>query len=93
MSDFLDAGRLEDHPFPALAGAIFREGRSGELSLESDGRRRAVWFLGGNPVAVISEDPQDHLAQILLEHGRIVPDDARRLAALPETRAPLSPEK
>jgi septal ring-binding cell division protein DamX len=89
MSDILAAGRLEDHPFATLAGLIFREGRTGELVLETGQRRRSVWFLGGNPVAVVSEDPQDHLAHFLLEQGRISPDDARRLAELPETREAL----
>ena len=63
--------------------------RTGELILESGNRRRTVWFLGGNPVAVVSDDPQDHLAQFLLEHGKISDDDARRIADLPETREAL----
>jgi hypothetical protein len=86
MSDVLTPGRLEDQPFPALAGRIFREGRTGGLTIESGARRRTVWFLGGNPVAVVSEDPGDHLARFLLEHGRISEDEYARLAALPETR-------
>ncbi len=86
MSDFPAAGRLEDHPFPILAGTIFQEGRTGALNLESGGRSRTVWFLGGNPVAVVSGDPLDHLAHFLLEHGRISEEDATRLAAIPETR-------
>src|SRR5512139_2679176 len=86
MSDVLSAGRLEDQPFPALAGRIFREGRTGGLNLESDGRRRTVWFLGGNPAAVVSDDPEDHIARFLLEHGHIGEEEHRRLAALPETR-------
>jgi hypothetical protein len=89
MNDFLGAGRLEDHPFAALAGLILQESRTGELILESGNRRRTVWFLGGNPVAVVSADPQDHLAQFLLEHGKISDDDARRIANLPETREAL----
>ncbi len=89
MSDFPVAGRLEDHPFAELSGWIFQESLTGELILESGDRRRTVWFLGGNPVAVVSPDPQDHLAQFLLEHGKISDDDARRLAELPETREAL----
>lgn len=89
MSDFLSAGRLEDHPFAAIAGQIFQGSQTGELILESGNRRRTVWFLGGNPVAVVSDDAQDHLAQFLLEHGKISDDDARRLADLPETREAL----
>jgi len=89
MSDLLSAGRLEDHPFAELAGLIFQGSRTGELILESGHHRRTVWFLGGNPVAVVSDDPQDHLAQFLLEHGKIGDDDARRLADLPETREAL----
>ena len=89
MTDHLASGRIEDHPFAELAGLIFREGRSGELVLDTGRRRRSVWFLGGNPVAVVSGDPEDHLAHFLLEQGRISPDDARRLAELPETREAL----
>jgi len=89
MSDFLSPGRLEDHPFAELAGLIFQESRTGELILESGNRRRTVWFLGGNPVAVVSDDPRDHLSQFLLEHGKISDDDARRIADLPETREAL----
>ena len=87
MDDDLGSGRLEEQQFAALAGRIFREGRSGELSLVSGHRRRCVWFLGGNPVAVVSDSPQDHVAQFLLEHGRIDTYGARRLALLPETRS------
>lgn len=90
MSDFLGSGRLEDHPFPALAGAVFREGRTGALTIESGGRSRTVWFLGGNPVAVVSADAEDHLAHFLLEHGKISEEDAARLAAIPETREGLA---
>ena len=89
MSDFLSGGRLEDHPFAELSGLIFRETHTGELTMEDGNRRRSVWFLGGNPVAVVSADPQDHLAQFLLEHGKIGDEDARRLADLPETREAL----
>ena len=89
MSDYLASGRLEDHPFADLAGVIFQENRTGELTLEGGSHRRTVWFLGGNPVALVSEDPQDHLSRFLLEHGKISEEDARRLAALPETREAL----
>ena len=84
MSDDSSAGRLEDQPFAALVGRLFREGRTGELTLESGHRRRRVFFLGGNPVAVASEDPQDHTAQVLLEHGKISAEQAAKLAELPE---------
>jgi outer membrane biosynthesis protein TonB len=89
MTEYLASGRLEDHPFADLAGLIFRESRTGSLALESGGRRRTVWFLGGNPVAVVSAAPEDHLAQLMLEHGRIGAPEAERLAALPETREGL----
>ena len=88
MSDFLGAGRLEDHPFAVSRPDISEEQHRG-VDLESGRRRRTVWFLGGNPVAVVSDDPQDHLAQFLLEHGKISGDDARRLSDLPETREAL----
>ena len=78
MSDFLSAGRLEDHPFAELSGLIFQEGRTGELTLEHGERSRTVWFLGGNPVAVVSSDPAEHLGRFLLEHGKIDEEDARR---------------
>jgi hypothetical protein len=90
MSDLLDGGRLEDHPFAVLAGLVFRESRTGELTLESGNRHRRVWFLGGNPVAVVSDDPEDHLAQVLLEHGKIGQEEAQRLAGVPETREGLA---
>jgi len=89
MSDFLSAGRLEDHPFAELSGLIFQQSRTGELTLERGERHRTVWFLGGNPVAVVSHDPAEHLARFLLEHGKIGEDEARRLADLPETREAL----
>ncbi len=89
MSDYLASGRVEDHQFADLAGLIFREARTGGLTFESGNRRRTVWFLGGNPVAVVSDDPQDHISQLLLEHGKISAGDAQRLAELSETREAL----
>lgn len=90
MNDYLAAGRLEDHPFSTLAGLIFHEGRTGELTLESEHRRRRVYFLGGNPVAVTSDDPHEHLAQILLEHNKISAADAERLSEIPENKDDLT---
>ena len=89
MSDYLAAGRLEDHPFAALVGRVYSQGASGELTLESGDRRRRVWFLSGHPVAVVSDDPRDHISRVLLDHGKVAAGDAERLAALPETREAL----
>lgn len=90
MSDMPSAGRLEDRPFAGLAGLIFRGGLGGELTVTDVDRVRRVWFLGGNPVAVVSDDPQDHVAQVLLEHGKVGDEEAGRLAELPETREGLA---
>ena len=89
MSDHQLSGNLQETPFADVAGALFREKRSGALTLSSGERARTVIFHEGSPVAVISADPRDHVASLLTAKGKISAEEGGRLKALPETKEAL----
>lgn len=87
---FTFSGKLETTSFPEIAGAVYRLGKSGELTVTMGQRSRTIWFLDGNPVAVTSNDPRDHLARVLEESGKIGAEDAGRLEQVPEEKEALA---
>jgi len=83
------SGNLPETPFAEIAGVLYREKRSGSLTLSSGERARTVVFYEGSPVAVVSPDPRDHVAHILAAKGKISQDDAGKLQDCPMTKSAL----
>ena len=82
-------GRLEEHPFAEVAGLLYRQKKTGKLKLSAGGRSQTVYFQGGNPIAVESDDPENRLVRILAENGKITPEEAAALENVPETKEDL----
>ena len=83
------SGNLPETPFAEIAGALYREKRSGSLTLASGERARTIVFYEGSPVAVVSPDPRDHVASLLAAKGKISPEDAAKLQDRPMTKSAL----
>jgi hypothetical protein len=83
------SGNLTETPFAEIAGALYREKRSGSLTLSSGERARTVVFYEGSPVAVVSSEPRDHVAPLLAAKGKISPEDAGKLQDCPMTKSAL----
>ena len=81
-------GSISDRPWGLTLGAIALRRHTGQLTLESDGKRYAVAFDDGAIVAATSPVAADAIARIALTSHFItstqVADITRRLAASPE---------
>jgi hypothetical protein len=82
-------GRLEDTPLAEVAGRLFQNSKTGRLVLTSNERSRQVVFYEGSPVAVLSDDPKDHIGHFLTLKGKVSQEEGARLQELPETKEAL----
>jgi hypothetical protein len=89
MTEMLLSGRLEETPLAEAAGELFRQKKTGMLTLTSGERNRQVIFYEGSPVAVVSADPNDHVGHFLTIKGKVSQEDGARIQALPETKEAL----
>jgi len=81
-------GSVIDRPWGLTLGAIALRGHTGQLTIDSDGKRHAIAFDHGAVVAATSPAAADAIARIALTNHFItstqVPDITRRLAASPD---------
>jgi len=89
MTEMALNGRLEDTPLAEVAGGLFQNGKTGRLVLTSKERSRQVVFYEGSPVAVLSDDPKDHIGHFLTLKGKVSQEEGARLQELPETKEAL----
>lgn len=82
-------GELQATPLPRILFELYAATFSGTLTLEREGLRRVIYVWGGLPVRVDSEQVEESLGRVLLEHGRITPDQYElALAAATEHHVP-----
>jgi hypothetical protein len=89
MTEMALNGRLEDTPLAEVAGRLFQNSKTGRLVLTSNERSRQVVFYEGSPVAVLSDDPKDHIGHFLTLKGKVSHEEGARLQELPETKEAL----
>jgi hypothetical protein len=81
-------GSVTDRPWGLTLGAIARRRHTGQLTIESDGKRYCVAFGGGAIVAATSPVAADAITRVALTHHVItaaqVADLTRRLAQAPD---------
>ena len=81
-------GSVTDRPWGLTLGAIAVRGHTGQLTVDSDGKRYAIAFDGGTIVAASSPAAADAVARIALTNHFItstqVGELTRRLAAAPD---------
>jgi hypothetical protein len=68
------SGQIEPRSFPFLVADLHRNGATGSLKVEGPTYQKALYFRHGRVLFGSSNDPRDQLGAILIEEGRITPE-------------------
>jgi hypothetical protein len=68
------SGQIDPKSFPFLVSDLHRNGATGSLKVEGPTYQKALYFRGGRVLFGSSNDPRDQLGAILIEEGRITPE-------------------
>ena len=75
MADALPiSGNIDPKTFPFLLMDLHRQGATGSLKVEGPTYQKALYFRGGRILFGSSNDPRDQLGAILIESGKITPE-------------------
>src|SRR5687767_10959499 len=74
MADFPISGSIDPQTFPFLLTDLHRNGATGSLKVEGPSYQKALYFRGGRVLFGSSNDPRDQLGAILIESGKITPE-------------------
>lgn len=77
-------GDLTALPLPRLLSELYLATFSGIVHLSRQGVQRSLYFWGGFPVRVDSDQRDENLGQLLLSHGRITEEQCAKAAKLVE---------
>lgn len=75
------SGSIDPRAFPFLIAHLHRQGATGSLKVDGPSYQKAVYFRGGRVLFGSSNDPKDQLGAILIESGRISPDQLEEVNA------------
>jgi hypothetical protein len=68
------SGHIDPKSFPFLLADLHRNGATGSLKVEGPTYQKALYFRSGRILFGSSNDPRDQLGAILIEDGRITPE-------------------
>jgi hypothetical protein len=68
------SGQIDPKAFPFLVVHLHRGGATGSLKVEGPSYHKALYFRGGRVLFGSSNDPRDQLGSILIEAGKITPE-------------------
>jgi hypothetical protein len=68
------SGQIDPKAFPFLVVQLHRRGATGSLKVEGPSYHKAVYFRSGRVLFGSSNDPRDQLGAILIESGKITPE-------------------
>ncbi len=68
------SGSIDPKAFPFLLMDLHRHGATGSLKVDGPAYQKALYFRGGRVLFGSSNDPKDQLGSILIESGRISPE-------------------
>lgn len=68
------SGTIDPKAFPFLLMDLHRQGATGSLKVDGPAYQKALYFRGGRILFGSSNDPKDQLGSILIESGRISPE-------------------
>jgi hypothetical protein len=68
------SGSIDPKGFPFLLMDLHRQGATGSLKVDGPTYQKALYFRGGRILFGSSNDPKDQLGAILIESGRITPE-------------------
>jgi hypothetical protein len=75
------SGGIDPRAFPFLIAHLHRQGATGSLKVDGPSYQKAVYFRGGRVLFGSSNDPKDQLGAILIESGRISPEQLEEVNA------------
>lgn len=75
------SGGIDPKAFPFLVGHLHRQGATGSLKVDGPSYQKAIYFRGGRVLFGSSNDPKDQLGAILIESGRISPEQLEEVNA------------
>ena len=68
------SGNIDPKTFPFLLTDLHRQGATGSLKVDGPTYQKALYFRGGRILFGSSNDPRDQLGAILIEGGKITPE-------------------
>src|SRR5690348_17905742 len=90
MADsFPISGSIDPQTFPFLLTDLHRNGATGSLKVEGPTYQKALYFRSGRVLFGSSNDPRDQLGAILIENGRITPEQLRSEEHTSELQSPV----
>src|SRR5262245_24457055 len=84
------AGGIDPKAFPFLITHLHRQGATGSLKVDGPSYQKAIYFRGGRVLFGSSNDPRDQLGAILIESGRITPEQLEEVNAKVGSGNPLA---
>ena len=88
--DAQDSGNLNQKTFLELLVELHQKSATGSLKLEQTPLQKAVYFRDGQILFAASNDPQDQLASILVEEGKLSKDQMQVAQARVSAGNPLA---
>ena len=88
--DAIERGNLAQKAVLPLLADLYQQGATGSLRLERAPLQKAVYFRDGQILFAASNDPKDQLASILVEEGKLSPDQMQLARARVSTGNPLA---
>ncbi|MBI3932757.1 MAG: DUF4388 domain-containing protein, partial [Acidobacteria bacterium] len=73
-SSFPISGQIDPKAFPFLLMDLHRQGATGSLKVEGPSYQKALYYRAGRILFGSSNDPRDQLGAILIEGGKITPE-------------------
>ena len=74
MADVPISGTIDPSAFPFLLIDLHRNGATGSLKVGGPSYQKALYFRAGRILFGSSNDPRDQLGAILIESGKITPE-------------------
>jgi hypothetical protein len=68
------SGQIDPRSFPFLINQLHLSGATGSLKVDGPSYQKALYFRGGRVLFGSSNDPRDQLGAILIEAGKITPE-------------------
>jgi Domain of unknown function (DUF4388) len=82
MADALPlSGGIDPKTFPFVIAQLHRQAATGSLKVDGPSYQKAIYFRGGRILFGSSNDPKDQLGAILIETGRISPEQLEEVNA------------
>jgi len=84
------SGSIDPRGFPFLLMDLHRNGATGSLKVEGPSYQKALYFRGGRILFGSSNDPRDQLGAILIENGKITPEQLEEVNTKVGPGSPLA---